>query len=461
MSFSFLKTLFLFLSLLLLHACQPKVTAPAGRLLSGPMPGYSSHREVEIVLQAENSRSASITFHPEKDLANTRTIHLEAPPATPIGHQLYHFRPTLLIPGTTYVYNVSLDNTPLLTGETLRFQTIADWQFRAGPPDFRFITGSCNYLNDQPFDRPGKPYGQGIHILEHMAASGADFMLWLGDNVYYRPAEYSSASGMWYRYHKDFSAPEMQPLLRAMHHYAIWDDHDYGPNDSNRSFIHKRAALEVFKAHWGNPGYGEENNPGIYTNTIWSDCAFFLLDGRTYRDHPALDAKDHPGKSLFGPEQMDWLKQSLITQSKATFKFIVMGGQFLHDHNFESFKEYPEERKELLDFIAKHRISGVIFISGDRHFTELTKMPRPGDYPLYDLTSSPINSGIASIILKGGETNPFRVEGTLVTTQNYCSLEVSGQKEERKVTMRSFDKENNLRWTHEIYARDLVSKAAK
>src|SRR5690606_32402414 len=116
-----------------------------------------------------------------------------------------------------------------------KFQTLADWQFRATAPDFHFITGSCNYLNDEPYDRPGKPYGQGGEIHRHMAESGADFMLWLGDNMYTRPAEYSSPSGIWYRYFKDFSAPEMQPLLRNMHHYAVWDDHDYGPNDSNRS----------------------------------------------------------------------------------------------------------------------------------------------------------------------------------------------------------------------------------
>ena len=33
-----------------------------------------------------------------------------------------------------------------------------------------------------------------------------------------------------------------------------------------------------------------------------------------------------------------------------------------------------------------------MFLSGDRHFTELLKVERPGTYPLYEFTSSPLTS---------------------------------------------------------------------
>src|SRR5690606_28544892 len=135
--------------LVFLAACQPKVQESKAILLSGPMPGSSTHREVQIVIQAAHSGSASLTYHPESDPAEKQTIHLEAPAPTPLGHQLYHFRPNLLTPGTTYAYQVALDGVPVLPGESLKFQTLADWQFRATAPDFHFITGSCNYLNDE------------------------------------------------------------------------------------------------------------------------------------------------------------------------------------------------------------------------------------------------------------------------------------------------------------------------
>ena len=49
----------------------------------------------------------------------------------------------------------------------------------------------------------------------------------------------------------------MQPLLARTHNYAIWDDHDFGPNDSDRSSAIKAITLEAFKDSWPNPSYGQ------------------------------------------------------------------------------------------------------------------------------------------------------------------------------------------------------------
>jgi len=42
----------------------------------------------------------------------------------------------------------------------------------------------------------------------------------------------------------------------------------------------------------------------------------------------------------------------------------------------------------LLPVLNKAKANGVIFISGDRHWAELSRLDRDGAYPLYDLTSS-------------------------------------------------------------------------
>ena len=125
----------------------------------------------------------------------------------------------------------------------VRFTTQPIWRFRSDPPDFKFILGSCNYFNDAPYDRPGDPYGQDPAVFAPMGSSGADFMLWMGDNVYFREGDYTSRSGLWYRWRRDRAMPVLAPLLRNMPNYAIWDDHDYGTNDSGRSFRLKEAAL--------------------------------------------------------------------------------------------------------------------------------------------------------------------------------------------------------------------------
>jgi alkaline phosphatase D len=38
--------------------------------------------------------------------------------------------------------------------------------------------------------------------------------------------------------------------------------------------------------------------------------------------------------------------------------------------------------------ILKEGIEGVIFLDGDRHHSEITKLEREGTYPLYDFTIS-------------------------------------------------------------------------
>src|SRR6266576_6390079 len=48
----------------------------------------------------------------------------------------------------------------------------------------------------------------------------------------------------------------------------------------------------------------------------------------------------------------------------------------------------PQEKQRMLDLLKRTKANGVLFISGDRHWAELSRLDRPGDYPLYDLTSS-------------------------------------------------------------------------
>ena len=81
-------------------------------------------------------------------------------------------------------------------------------------------------------------------------------MLWLGDNIYLREADFGSLSGFVHRYTHTRSLPEMQSLLSKGAHYAIWDDHDFGPNDCDGSWIHPDWSRVSFDAFWLNPASG-------------------------------------------------------------------------------------------------------------------------------------------------------------------------------------------------------------
>jgi len=449
------------LVLLVITASLTHVLSHAGELVSGPMLGYSEHREALIWIEVENARSIALTWWPEGEPEADRIIKVDAPPAHPAGGSIVKFRPGLLEPGTTYAYTLSIDGRPISVPYPLTFRTRTLWEWRGPPPDLSFLAASGAYQNDPAYDRPGTPYGKGTEIFRHMADSGADFMVWLGDNLYLREADWSSVSGIWYRYRKDRSAADLQKLLATMPHWAIWDDHDFGPDNSNRSFEGKETTLAAFNAYWGNPTAGEPGNPGIYTKFFRGDAAFILMDNRTYRDDNQLNQASNPDKTMYGAAQLDWLKQSLLQAQNSrhtTFKFIVTGSQFLQNHSpiGESANNYLREREEIIDFIRTQGITGVVFLTSDTHTTVLQRHELPGLYPLFELTSSPLSSGVSRSRLPYISSDPNRIEGTVVADQNYCRIDIGGPPDDRALTMRCFDKTNTLQWTHTLTASQLT-----
>jgi alkaline phosphatase D len=444
----------------LLFALLSSVASAAGTLVSGPMLGYQTHREVLIWLETRDAQKITLDYHPVDRPADTRRATLTTPTVTPAGVQPLKFVLPLLDPATTYAYSVSIDDQPLIFPYPLTFKTHTQFEWRGAPADFSFHFGSCAYFNDAPYDRPGKPYGQGDAIFTHMAARPADFMLWGGDNLYLREADFSSESGIWYRYSRDRATPGLQPLLAKMPHYAAWDDHDFGPNNANRAYTLAPATVAAFQTYWGNPTYAEPGNPGVYGRFQWQDAVFLLLDNRTHRDDSSLDGTKYP-KSQYGARQLDWLKQQLLSLNEGGARrhvsvcFIVNGTQFLSDNIYpgsEGHAVFAAERTALLDFIREHRIGRVVFLTGDVHLTELRKKDGVLPYPLYELTSSPLSSGAHTRPLP---PDPARIEGTVVQDQNYCHVTLSGTAPDRVLTMRSYDKTDTLRWTHTVNLADL------
>jgi alkaline phosphatase D len=182
-----------------------------------------------------------------------------------------------------------------------------------------------------------------------------------------------------------------------------------------------------------NPSAGEKGE-GTYTKISYGDADLLLTDNRYFRSEPNLkdtiDDTPNMSKSFFGATQLDWLKNALLN-SRATFKIIVVGSQVLNPLNkYECMQEYPFEYKQLLSFITEQKIEGVLFLTGDRHHSEIIKMQRASAYPLFDITVSPYTSGIAKV--SGEElNNPFREPNTLVEAQNFGKISFWGKKGER------------------------------
>jgi alkaline phosphatase D len=429
--------------------------APRAAIRSGPMLGYADLTEASVWIQTTADATVRLRYWPEGRRSESRTTaELRADDQS---DRTALFVIPGLDPGTRYGYEVLVGGAPVAItggGATGFFQTQTLWQWRRNPPDFTVAIGSCFYANEPKSDRPGTPYGSDPKIFATIAAAKPDLMIWLGDNVYLREPDFGSVTAMSRRYALAREEPALQPLLGTARHYATWDDHDFGPNDAIWVNRFATESLEIFKRYWANPTYGTRDIPGVFGQFSWGDVDFFLLDDRLYRTPERLP--DGPDKTMLGPAQLRWIQHALY-YSRAPFKVVVNGSQVLNTNSVnESFAHYPDQ-KALLDFIVKNRIRGVLFLSGDRHESELLRVTPDGFYPLYDFTSSPLTAGLTNPMPKQEENNPLRVPGTLVNDQhNFGLLKFSGTCNARKLDLEAYDRDGKRRWRHTIRGSDLM-----
>lgn len=421
-------------------------------LQSGPMVGYCEMTEAVIWAQTTKEASVRVDYYAKdkpSEVFSSKTYK-----SSENNYFTNHIVLTQLKQGKEYHYDLLINNQKIALPYDTSFSSKKLWQWREKAPDFTIALGSCSYISEEALDRPGKPYGSNYSIFESIAKKNPDIMLWGGDNVYLREADWDSKSGIYHRYTHTRSLKEMQPLLASTQNIAIWDDHDFGPDDSDRSFYNKYTTQQAFKDFWANKSYGmdAEQKEGIFSSYNWSDAEFFLLDNRFFKSpNKRLTGE----KTMLGTAQIQWLIDAL-TYSKASFKIIVIGGQVLNTEAvFENYENYKSEKDFLLSEILANQIKGVVFISGDRHFTELSSLKRPNTYPLYDWTVSPLTSGHGNLERITKEPNTNRVPGSLFAQHVFGTLSFSGEKETRQMKLSLFDKDVAELWNKIILKSEL------
>lgn len=404
------------------------------QLVSRPFAGHISTTEINGWCMFRNAGQANIRLSTKTGkLIDEKHFEFQS------GHCFRHYLPVVfrfdsLSSSQSYSLSYSFDRQnyhPLIDLST-RGDSLAD---------LTFLAGSCAFIGTG-FNGILKPFNN-LQIFEHMKNDTADMMLWLGDNLYY-VFDYKNYKGQLKRNIKTRLNKKLSALLASKQNYAIWDDHDYGSNNSDGSFKEKTSSLDVFRQFWPNPEPKEGSN---YYSFRQQDCSFFMLDDRYNNEQEAV---------VLGQSQLAWLEQQLLS-SDATFKFICIGMQALNPlSTMECFYKTKTEYRELVDFIRSHHIHGVLFISGDRHHGELMKVEEPGLYPLYDLTTSPLTMYPIHLSAKSPEYyNPYKVSGTYYPSYNYAKIRVSGPEGKRVCTLVLKDRKGKTVWSYTIRAEEL------
>jgi alkaline phosphatase D len=231
-----------------------------------------------------------------------------------------------------------------------------------------------------------------------------ELFIYLGDNIYGDTRDMAVLKA---KYGKLAAIPEFQRLRAAVPTIATWDDHDYGENDAGKEYPFKAQSKDIFLEFWNEPAVSpRRDHPGIYTSYRFTDARLnrtlqvILLDTRTFRD-PPLRAPftswrneylpdTNPDKTILGRQQWLWLEQQL--KEPADLRIIGTSIQFAHEYNgWESWTNFPQELIRMVELIQSTRANGVVFISGDVHWGEISVLQPPDCYPLHDVTASGLN----------------------------------------------------------------------
>lgn len=224
-----------------------------------------------------------------------------------------------------------------------------------------------------------------------------NLFIWLGDNIY---GDTHDMEVMKAKYDRQKQNEDYQHLLSEMPVIGIWDDHDFGINNGGKHYAKKQESKDLMLRFLNEPRDSPRwDHEGAYTSyTLGEDdqmVKVILLDTRYFRD-TVISNKNLPlgnqlneDGTILGTKQWHWLENEL-KQSKAAINIIGSSIQVIpEEHLYEKWANFPNERARLFQLIVDTKAKGVIFISGDRHMAEISKLAFTGlDYPLYDITSS-------------------------------------------------------------------------
>lgn len=265
-----------------------------------------------------------------------------------------------------------------------------DTSRRSAKPLQRILFGSCIRQ-----DRP-------MPIFEVMLQQKPEVCLFIGDNIY---GDTEDMSVLKAKYELLAGNPGFSALRKSCRVLATWDDHDYGVNDGGDDYPKRVESQRVFLDFWqDSPDSVRRKRPGVYDAHIIGPpeqrVQFILLDTRYFRSPLKRGAERRTGgpwvpdpdprKTMLGEAQWKWLEREL--RKPAEFRVIATSVQLIaEDAGQETWSNLPHERDRFLKLLTRTGAGGVVLISGDRHWSELSQLTDDVPYPLFELTSSSFN----------------------------------------------------------------------
>jgi len=313
-------------------------------------------------------------------------------------------------------------------------------------------------------------------IWQAVLAAKPELFLFLGDNVY---GDTRDMSVLRARYAELAQQPGFAKLRNTTPLAVTWDDHDFGEDDAGGDFPQKEASRQVFLEFWGEPADSPRRaRDGVYASYVFGPpgqrVQVILLDlrynrtplvkpepgVRNYRswamtrhrkglEVPGPYARNpDPTATMLGERQWQWLERQLETPAEV--RLIGSSVQVLADFpGWEGWSLFAHDQQRLIEIIRRKRANGVVFLSGDMHYAELSKLNVNVPYALWDITSSGLTE-----VWPAATPNANRAS-EVIREPNFGLIDIDWQGAQTMVTLSVVDQQGVRRISKQLPLAEL------
>ena len=321
--------------------------------------------------------------------------------------------------------------------------------------------------------------GKSQPIWDAILARHSDLFVFLGDNIY---GDTRDMSVLRAKYAQFAAQPGFSRLRATTPIVAVWDDHDFGENDAGSDYPMKDETRRMFLDFWDEPaGSPRRDRDGVYASYVFGPPGRrvqVILPDLRYNRTPLLKldlgGADYetwararlaaglqvPGPyarnpdlkaTMLGERQWQWLERQF--EVPADVRLIGSSLQVLADFTgWEAWANFPRDQQRLIDLIRRKNANGVVFLSGDIHYAELSKLDVNVPYTLWDLTSSGLTEEWTI-----PTPNANRV-GEVLPEANFGFIDIDWQGPSTRFTLGIVDAKGRTRMSSDIELASLAGR---
>jgi len=260
-----------------------------------------------------------------------------------------------LRPGTRYHWAVEVDGV-LDRVRTGTFQTMPE-----GPASFTLATAACA--------RSGSNGG----VFDAIRAAGPLAYLQIGD-LHYANIRVDDPGRFREAYQQLLTAPGQAALYRSTSIAYVWDDHDFGANDSDATSPSRAAAGSVYR-DWApyHPLVSDQPTGAIGQSFVAGRVRVVMTDTRSQRT-PKGTATG-AAQQVMGAEQEEWFAAELAAARAAGQVVVWTGGTPWigpAEPSDDAWSGYADARRRTADLIVAAGMQNrIVLVAGDAHMVAL------------------------------------------------------------------------------------------